>query len=81
MKRAKLIRGTWSNFGLGTGGQKREVIDVVEDLEDKDKDREPLKGSSQVVRICGGKIAFACLKKVNKTQLSHLISHNLGRAF
>ena len=42
--------------------------------------REPLKGSSQVVRICGGKIASSCLQKVNKTQLSHLISHNLGRA-
>ena len=26
-------------------------------------------------------IAFSCLQKVNKTQLSHLSSHNLGRAF
>ena len=43
--------------------------------------RESLKGSSQAVRICGEKIAFACLKKVNKTQLSHLVSPNLGRAF
>ena len=43
--------------------------------------REPLKGSSEVVRICGGKIACFCLPQVNKTQLSHLISHNLGRAF
>ena len=43
--------------------------------------REPLKGSSQVVRICGGKIVFSCLEQINKTQLSHLISHNLGRAF
>ena len=43
--------------------------------------RESLKGSSQVVRIYGGKIVFACLQLVNKTQLSHLISHNLGRAF
>ena len=60
------------------------MIDVVEDLEDKGEStfyREPLKGSSQVMRICGGKIAFACLKKVNKRQLSHLISHRLGRAF
>ena len=43
--------------------------------------RESLKGSSQVEIKCGGKIAFSCLQKVNKTQLSHLISHNLGRAF
>ena len=42
--------------------------------------RESLKGSSQAVRICGGNIAFSCLPKVNQTPLSHLISHNLGRA-
>jgi len=29
--------------------------------------RESLKGSSQVVRICSGKVAFSCLQKVNKT--------------
>ena len=40
-----------------------------------------LKGASQAVRICGGKIAFSCLQKVNITQLFHLISHNQGRAF
>ena len=38
-------------------------------------------GSSQVVRICVGKMAFSCLEKVNKTQLSHLISHNLEGPF
>ena len=43
--------------------------------------REPLKGSSQVVRMWGEKIAFSCLQEVNKTQLFHPISHNLGRAF
>ena len=43
--------------------------------------RKSLKGSSQVVRICGGKIAFSCLQKVNRRQLSHPNSHNLGRAF
>ena len=43
--------------------------------------RESLKGSSQVVIICDGIIALPCLQKVNKTQLSHLISYNLGRAF
>ena len=42
--------------------------------------RESLKGSSQVVRICGGKIVLSCLQEVNITQLSHLNSHNLGRA-
>ena len=45
--------------------------------------REPLKGSSQVVRMWGEKIAFSCLQKVNKTRLfhPHPISQNLGRAF
>ena len=43
--------------------------------------RESLEGSSQVVRIWDEKIALSCLQKVNKKQLSHLISHNLGRAF
>ena len=42
--------------------------------------RESLKGSSQVVRISSGKIAFSCLQRVNKTHLTHMISHNLGRA-
>ena len=42
--------------------------------------REPLKGSSQVGRICGGKIVSFCLQQLNKTQLSYLVSHNLGRA-
>ena len=31
--------------------------------------REPLKGSSQVGRICGGKIASFCLQKVTKRNL------------
>ena len=43
--------------------------------------RESLKGSFQVARICGGNIAFSCLHKVNKTQLSHLTSHNLEEPF
>ena len=40
--------------------------------------RESLKNASQVVRIRGEKIAFSCLQKVNKTQIFHPISHNLG---
>ena len=43
--------------------------------------RESLKGSSQVARICGGNKSFSSLQKVNKTQISHLISCNLGRTF
>ena len=45
------------------------------------KYRESLKGSSQVVRISGGKIVFSCLQEINITQLSHLISYNLGSSF
>ena len=43
--------------------------------------REPLKGSSQVVRMWVEKIAFSCLQQVNKTQLFHPISQNPGKAF
>ena len=43
--------------------------------------RESLKGSSQVVRICSGKVALSCLQKVSKMQLFPQISQNLGRAF
>ena len=43
--------------------------------------RECLKGSSQVARICGGNVAFSCLQEVNKTQLFHLISHNMDGPF
>ena len=44
------------------------------------KYRAGLKGSSQVVWIRGEKFASSCPQKVNKTQLFHQISHNLGRA-
>ena len=40
-----------------------------------------LKGSSQVVWIWGEKTVLSCLQEVNKTQLIHPISQNLGRAF
>ena len=54
---------------------------VLADLLVRMKYREPVKGSSQVGTIYGGKIVSFCLQKVNKTQLSYLVSHNLGRAF
>ena len=43
--------------------------------------RDALKGWPQVVWKWGEKVAFSCLQRVNKTQLFHPISRNLGPTF
>ena len=79
----KVLISTWSRPAVeGRGGALSSTLRAKEpELQIKQSYRETLKGSSQVGRICGGKIAFFCLQKVNKTQLFHPTSHSLGPIF
>ena len=67
--KSKSKRGSRERTAARKERKATQTLAIVLGEKTNDSYREPLKGSSQVLRICGGKIAFS--------QFLQLISHNL----